>query len=373
MSRRVLGRSSRWGRRRPLRARRAGAREPMHPAGHTRCPRYVRGALGVIEGVRGADGLPDRAVYGEDAPRARLFGGVPLPGALGGGDEAPLTVPLDLWDSYLDPADDSTNTIIIIHDPESRSSCARGRSRRCWSSGASCRRRHRRRRRALRARRRTAQRRQGGRAGVGGPGYRERLLAAANGDRRARVRWRRGRQHGRGGEHAGRPQRGRVHAVLLLPVAGAGPAADLVQEPAYRARVVSEPRAVLREFGLDLPDEVEIRVWDSSAEVRYLVLPKRPAGTDGWSEGARGARHPRLHDRHGRAEAGTRVSHARAALARSTSARGRARCRAITGSSFSRSLGRGGRSAWALSLSSARARLAGVPAVPGRAIAARPP
>jgi nitrile hydratase len=48
--------------------------------------------------------------------------------------------------------------------------------------------------------------------------------------------------------------------------------------------MVAEPRAVLREFGLELPDEVEIRVWDSSAEVRYLVLPMRPPGTDGWSQ-----------------------------------------------------------------------------------------
>ena len=52
----------------------------------------------------------------------------------------------------------------------------------------------------------------------------------------------------------------------------------------YRARAVSEPRAVLREFGLELAEEVEIRVWDSSAEVRYLVLPMRPSNTEGWSE-----------------------------------------------------------------------------------------
>ena len=52
----------------------------------------------------------------------------------------------------------------------------------------------------------------------------------------------------------------------------------------YRARAVSEPRAVLREFGVELDDEVEIRVWDSSAEVRYLVLPMRPSATEGWSE-----------------------------------------------------------------------------------------
>ena len=52
----------------------------------------------------------------------------------------------------------------------------------------------------------------------------------------------------------------------------------------YRARVVAEPRAVLHEFGVELPDATEIQVWDSTAEVRYLVLPMRPAGTDGLGE-----------------------------------------------------------------------------------------
>jgi nitrile hydratase subunit alpha len=52
----------------------------------------------------------------------------------------------------------------------------------------------------------------------------------------------------------------------------------------YRSRAVREPRVVLREFGVDLPESVEIRIWDSSAELRYLVLPERPAGTDGLSE-----------------------------------------------------------------------------------------
>ncbi len=56
--------------------------------------------------------------------------------------------------------------------------------------------------------------------------------------------------------------------------------------PAYRSRVVIEPRAVLAEFGLELPAGVSIRVWDSTAEVRYLVVPMRPAGTDGWSADA---------------------------------------------------------------------------------------
>jgi nitrile hydratase len=52
----------------------------------------------------------------------------------------------------------------------------------------------------------------------------------------------------------------------------------------YRSRTVKEPRAVLADFGVTLPDATEIRVWDSTAETRYLVVPMRPAGTEGWSE-----------------------------------------------------------------------------------------
>lgn len=52
----------------------------------------------------------------------------------------------------------------------------------------------------------------------------------------------------------------------------------------YRSRAVSDPRGVLTEFGVTLPDEVEVRVWDSNAELRYMVLPERPDGTDGMSE-----------------------------------------------------------------------------------------
>ena len=52
----------------------------------------------------------------------------------------------------------------------------------------------------------------------------------------------------------------------------------------YRSRVVREPRPVLREFGLAIADDVQIRVHDSTADMRYLVLPMRPAGTEGWSE-----------------------------------------------------------------------------------------
>ena len=83
-----------------------------------------------------------------------------------------------------------------------------------------------------------------------------------------------------------------VHNVVVCtlcscypwPVLGLPP--TWYKSPPYRARMVAEPRAVLREFGLELPDEVEIRVWDSSAEARYLVVPMRPAGTDGLTEEA---------------------------------------------------------------------------------------
>jgi nitrile hydratase len=62
------------------------------------------------------------------------------------------------------------------------------------------------------------------------------------------------------------------------PVLGLPP--SWYKDPAYRSRVVREPRAVLAEMGLQLGENVEIRVWDSSSEVRYLVLPERPSGTD---------------------------------------------------------------------------------------------
>ena len=59
---------------------------------------------------------------------------------------------------------------------------------------------------------------------------------------------------------------------------------DWYKSRAYRSRAVREPRAVLREFGTEIPDDIEVRVHDSTADMRYLVLPRRPAGTDGWAE-----------------------------------------------------------------------------------------
>ena len=66
------------------------------------------------------------------------------------------------------------------------------------------------------------------------------------------------------------------------PVLGLPP--NWYKDPAYRSRAVRDPRALLAEMGLDLPDDVGIRVWDSSAENRYFVLPRRPENTEGLSE-----------------------------------------------------------------------------------------
>jgi nitrile hydratase len=83
-----------------------------------------------------------------------------------------------------------------------------------------------------------------------------------------------------------------VHNVIVCtlcscyprPLLGLPP--DWYKSKAYRARVVREPRAVLAEFGTILPDQVDVRVHDSTAELRYLVLPMRPAGTEGLDEEA---------------------------------------------------------------------------------------
>ena len=81
-----------------------------------------------------------------------------------------------------------------------------------------------------------------------------------------------------------------VHNVVVCTLCSCYPWPVLGLPPrwykshAYRSRMVREPRAVLAEFGTTVPDGVEVAVWDSSAEVRYLVLPERPRGTEGWSE-----------------------------------------------------------------------------------------
>ena len=82
----------------------------------------------------------------------------------------------------------------------------------------------------------------------------------------------------------------KVHNLVVCTLCSCYPWAVLGLPPVwyksapYRSRAVLDPRGVLREFGLQLADEVEVRVWDSTAEVRYMVLPERPPGTEEWSE-----------------------------------------------------------------------------------------
>jgi nitrile hydratase len=81
-----------------------------------------------------------------------------------------------------------------------------------------------------------------------------------------------------------------VHNAVVCTLCSCYPWAVLGLPPVwyksapYRSRMVSEPRAVLEEFGLRLPTEVAVNVWDSSSDLRYMVLPERPQGTEGWSE-----------------------------------------------------------------------------------------
>jgi nitrile hydratase len=96
---------------------------------------------------------------------------------------------------------------------------------------------------------------------------------------------------GRAGDHLiaveNTPQ---VHNMVVCTLCSCYPTDVLGLPPtwyksfAYRSRTVKEPRAVLADFGVTLPAEMEIRVWDSTAETRYLVVPMRPAGSEGWSE-----------------------------------------------------------------------------------------
>lgn len=80
------------------------------------------------------------------------------------------------------------------------------------------------------------------------------------------------------------------HNVIVCTLCSCYPRSILGQPPSwyyskhFRARAVNEPRAVLKEFGVELPSSIEVQVHDSNADLRYIVLPMRPAGTDGWSE-----------------------------------------------------------------------------------------
>jgi nitrile hydratase subunit alpha len=96
---------------------------------------------------------------------------------------------------------------------------------------------------------------------------------------------------GRQGEHmVALPNTECVHNMVVCTLCSCYPWPVLGLPPVwyksapYRSRAVIDPRGVLADFGVSLPEDVEIRVWDSTAEIRYLVLPLRPAGTDRWTE-----------------------------------------------------------------------------------------
>ena len=119
------------------------------------------------------------------------------------------------------------------------------------------------------------------------PAYKTRLLA----DTRSAVA-ELGYQ-GRGGEEImALENTPKVHNLVVCTLCSCYPWPVLGLPPVwyksapYRSRVVLDPRGVLREFGLEVPDDVEVRVWDSTSEMRYLVLPERPEGTEGMSESA---------------------------------------------------------------------------------------
>ncbi len=121
------------------------------------------------------------------------------------------------------------------------------------------------------------------------PDYRHRLLADATAAIAELGFGGRQGEHMVAVENGRQPDGTRVHNLVVCtlcscypwPVLGVPP--TWYKSAAYRSRAVLDPRGVLAEFGVELPPDTEIRVWDSTAEIRYLVIPERPAGTEGWS------------------------------------------------------------------------------------------
>ncbi|MEL7528632.1 MAG: nitrile hydratase subunit alpha, partial [Pseudomonadota bacterium] len=96
---------------------------------------------------------------------------------------------------------------------------------------------------------------------------------------------------GRQGEHMVAVENtGKAHNMVVCTLCSCYPWTVLGLPPVwyksapYRSRAVRDPRGVLAEFGVTLPEDMDIKVWDSTAEVRYLVVPERPQGTEGWAE-----------------------------------------------------------------------------------------
>ena len=120
------------------------------------------------------------------------------------------------------------------------------------------------------------------------PGFRDRLLADANAAiREVGLSMAGGLQEQRLKVVANSAEEHNVVVCTLCscyPIALLGPSPGWYKSEAYRSRVVRDPRGVLREFGLELPETTRLSVWDASAESRYMVLPRRPEGTEGLHE-----------------------------------------------------------------------------------------
>jgi nitrile hydratase len=277
----------------------------LHPAGHTRLPRYARGHRGEVVRVSPAAGLPDRIALGLAPDPQPVYAVRFAARELWGPDGHPNdAVSLDVWETYLEPSGAAARAARApraeLEPPPYEALNATGP---WWDGGPlpppealtaaieSVLLQH-----GLTDGNEIARRvARAERAGAGPPpaarlvahawrdaAFRARLLADAN---------------------TAAPELGiapsqrtlvledtpRAHHVIVCTLCSCsssliGQKPTWYKSPAYRARVVLEPRAVLRELGLGLEDAIAVHVHDTSAEDRYFVLPQCPAGTDGYSE-----------------------------------------------------------------------------------------
>ncbi len=278
--------------------------------GHHRTPGYLKGKTGTVARVHDRVPNPETRAYGER--RAAALAALPRR-VRAGASSGPRP---------------SAATTIACSPTSSSTGWSRRRERprtitttRTTRSDATASRRRRTRTRARGAARREGRRRRARRCDARidwlvsrTPADGARLVARAwidDGVQGAPARGRAaGRTRARRSTRASRPQvvalenTDDVHHMVVCtlcscyPRALLGPPPDWYKSLPYRSRAVSDPRGVLREFGLTLDDDVELRVVDSTADIRYLVVPRRPAGTESSGRGrARRARHARLDDR----------------------------------------------------------------------------
>jgi nitrile hydratase len=275
----------------------------MHPQGHTRLPRYARGRNGAVALAHPAANLPDRVVAGLSSEPQTVYTVRFAARELWGPEAAPgEAVYLDLWEDYLEPGATPPGAAAPGEKPAPRA--AFGSSAPWWTGSVlpppeplskaiesvlvewglveSA---------AIDTRVGEAERQ---RRATPSPGAR--LVARAWLDPAFKARLLADMGAAAAEIGISTPERTimlentpAVRNVVVCTLCScysalAGIEPTWYKSPAYRSRVVIKPRAVLHEFGLDLAEVVDVRVWDTSAQHRYLVLPERPAGTEGYSE-----------------------------------------------------------------------------------------